>query len=138
MLIPRSLLPSEVAPDEFERWVGHYPYHRSGQPNPENRAISTHNAFARLSIILQSIINDVYSTRARKNHFEISPTSGELLCYIVLRELYSQLCAWKNALPSHLQWTPGGDAPPPLPHHLLLHAVSCPLSCSQAVPELTT
>lgn len=118
----RSLLPSEVAEDEFERWAGHYPFQRDGRPPPENRAISTHNAFARLSIILQSIINDVYSTRARKNHFEISPTTGEYLCYVVLRELYGQLQAWKAALPPHLRWTPGSDAAPPLPHQLLLHA----------------
>ena len=116
------LLPSEVAADEFERWAGHYPFQRDGRPPPENRAISTHNAFARLSIISQSIINDVYSTRARKNHFEISPATGEYLCYVVLRELYGQLQAWKAALPLHLQWTPGSDAPPPLPHQLLLHA----------------
>jgi len=119
-----SLLPSEVAPDEFERWAGYYPFSQPNQPPPENRAISTHNAFARLSIILQSIINDVYSTRARKNHFDLSPRTGEYMCYVVLRELFGQLCAWKNALPAHLQWTPDMDQAPPLPHQLLLHAVS--------------
>lgn len=120
-----SLLPSEVAVDEFDRWVGAYPFSQPNQPPAENRAISTHNAFARLSIILQSIINNVYSPRARRNHFEISPRTGEYMCFVVLRELYGQLCAWRNALPTHLQWTPGSPVPPPLPHQLLLHAVSC-------------
>lgn len=122
-----SLLPSEVAADEFERWAGYYPFSQPNQPPPENRAISTHNAFARLSIILQSIINDVYSTRARKNHFEISPGTGEYMCYVVLRELYGQLQNWKTTLPNHLQWNPGSNQNPPLPHQLLLHAVSCVL-----------
>jgi hypothetical protein len=115
------LLPSEVAPDEFERWVGRYPV---GLPHPENRAISTHNAFARLSIILQSVINDLYSTRARKWNFEMNPVTGEIACYTVLRELHSQLESWKSSLPNHLQWTPASQSSPPPPHQLLLHAVS--------------
>lgn len=114
------LLPSEVAPDEFDRWVGRYP---QGCPPPENRAISTHNAFARLSIVLQSIINDVYSTRARKQHFEKHPTTGELTCYVVLRELHGQLQSWRSSLPNHLAWIPEAKCSTPPPHQLLLHAV---------------
>lgn len=115
------LLPSEVAPDEFERWVGRYP---ATCTPPENRAISTHNAFARLSVVLQSIINDVYSTRARKQQFEKHPTTGDLTCYVVLRELHRQLESWKTSLPNHLQWVPGNKCSTPPPHQLLLHAVS--------------
>lgn len=121
------LLPSEVAPDEFDRWVGRYP---QGCSPPENRAISTHNAFARLSIVLQSIINDVYSTRARKQHFEKHPTTGELTCYVVLRELHGQLQSWRSSLPSHLAWIPDSKCSTPPPHQLLLHAVS-PSTASQ-------
>ena len=102
--------------EELEHWQ---PFAYSGgthsYPGSSAYSLSTFTALCKLSVILNSILNKVYSERSSKD------APAEL---ISIREaLDSQLNTWHSTLPDHLRFCPSSEQVIPVPHILSLTAL---------------
>lgn len=102
--------------EELEHWQP-FAYRGGIQSHPGSAAysISTFTELCKLSVILNSILNKVYSERSSKDD------PKELIAS--LRFLDSQLTMWHDALPGHLRFSPGIQQAIPAPHVLSLTAL---------------
>ncbi|KAH8423209.1 uncharacterized protein LDX57_000963 [Aspergillus melleus] len=78
-------------------------------------SVSTFTELCKLSLILNGILNAVYSERSSN----VSPQ--ELIASLM--SLDAQLQSWQHALPAHLQFSSDSAQPPPPPHVLSLLAL---------------
>ncbi|KAE8351129.1 fungal-specific transcription factor domain-containing protein [Aspergillus coremiiformis] len=93
--------------EELEYWM---PFAYSGNPNVRYSgspaySVSTFTELCKLSVILNGILNKVYSERSPKR------ASEEMVSN--LRTLDSDLQQWHEGLPSHLKFDQPHDSPPP-------------------------
>lgn len=102
--------------EELKQWQPFaYPGGVQSYPGSAAYSISTFTELCKLSVILNSILNKVYSERSSKD----DPTD----MITTLSFLDSQLTMWHDALPGHLRFSAGMEqviTPPPPPHVLSL------------------
>lgn len=101
--------------EEMEYWKPFaYTNNRAYTGSPAY-GVSTFTELCKLSIILNGILNKVYSERSA------IAASHEVI--EKLKHLHSDLLAWYQALPPHLQFEPGRSPSVPPPHVLSLLAM---------------
>jgi hypothetical protein len=96
--------------EELEQWSPFAYTSNSDFTGSPSYSVSTFAELCRLCVILNSILNKVYSERSDDNQ------SSDLIAH--LQSLDADLRSWSNALPSHLRLDVGGAAgysnvPPP-------------------------
>lgn len=101
--------------EEMEYWKPFaYPNTKAYAGSPAF-GVSTFTQLCKLSIILNGILNKVYS--------EQSANAASVELVEKLNSLHSELMAWYDTLPSHLRFEPGKGAAVPPPHVLSLIAM---------------
>ncbi|SPO22248.1 uncharacterized protein UTRI_02258_B [Ustilago trichophora] len=101
-------LPSIEERDEYDIFVNDRsrqfiaPDRVSTMSDVKCRCISSFGAFCKLMVLLEKIIVQVYSPKAKRDRIEITHTASYTKSVL---ELDADLRSWRKQLPSHLQWS---------------------------------
>lgn len=106
--------------EELEHWIPFaYPGVKEGYPGSPAYSVSTFTELCRLCVIMNEILNNIYSEKIKKSR------SSDLIDS--QKSLHAELEQWRNDLPPHLDYDPS-DArtitPPPHVLSLLYATIS--------------
>lgn len=102
------VLPSTEERDEYDIFVNDRsrqfiaPDRVSTMSDVKCRCISSFGAFCKLMMLLEKILFQVYSPKARRDRREATNTASYTKSVL---ELDADLRSWRQQLPSHLQWS---------------------------------